>query len=131
MRTKGQVEAQISEALVKFEKEYMGRGPYETKTFIMGDMVLVRLKGVLTLAEQQLAKSGPGNLGTGKNLIKQVRMELLEKARPILEKIIQKTTGASVVSLHTDVSTVTGERIIIFTLDRDLPFTNSPPRKRE
>lgn len=26
-KTKGQIEAQISEAIIKFEKEYMGRAP--------------------------------------------------------------------------------------------------------
>ena len=56
-KTKGQVEAEISEAIIKFEKDYMGRGPDETKTYIIGDMVLVRLRGVLTPAEKQLAKT--------------------------------------------------------------------------
>jgi len=114
-KTKGQVEAEISEAIIKFEKEYMGRGPDETKTYIIGDMVLVRLKGVLTPAEKQLARS-EDNL-KGRALIKQVRIELLETARLLLERIIMDILGEKVVSLHTDISTVTGERIIIFTLE--------------
>lgn len=131
LRTKGQIGALISEAVIKVEKEYTGRGPKEIKTFIMGDMILVRLKGVLPPAEQHLAKDGSGTSTTGKRLIKQVRIDLLKKARPFLEKIIQETTGASVVSLHMDVSTVTGERIIIFTLDKDLEFPDSQTGKGE
>jgi len=93
----------------------MGRGPDETKTYIIGDMVLVRLRGVLTPAEKQLAKTDDDL--KGRALIKQVRIELLEKAKILLEKIIMDVLGEKVVSLHTDISTVTGERIIIFTLE--------------
>ncbi len=113
--TKGQIEAEISEAIIKFEKEYMGRGPDETKTYIIGDMILVRLRGVLTPAEKQLAKTDD-NL-KGRALIKQVRIELLEKARVLLENIVQNVLREKVVTMHTDISTITGERIIIFVLE--------------
>jgi uncharacterized protein YbcI len=112
--SKGQIEAEISKAIVEFEKEYMGRGPDETRTYFLDDMVVVRLQRVLTLAEKQLAKTDEGT--RGRALVKQVRTELLEKARPLLEKTILNITGRRVVSLHTDISTVTGERIIVFTL---------------
>ncbi len=115
MKTKGQIEAEISEAIIKFEKEYMGRGPDETKTYIIDDMVLVRLKGVLTPAEKQLAKVDEGT--KGRTLIKQVRIELIEKARMLLDTIVGDITGQKVKSLHTDISTVTGERVIIFVLE--------------
>lgn len=114
-KTKGQIEAQIGEAIIKFEKEYMGRGPTETKTYIMKDMVFIRLKGVLTQAEEQLAKSAEGA-----ELIKRTRVQLLEGERVLLEKIISDITACQVKSLHTDISTKTGERIIIFTLDQNL-----------
>ena len=114
-KTKGQLEAQISEAIIKFEKEYMGRGPDETRTYILDDMVLVRLRGVLTPAEKQLAGAGDGT--RGRALIKQVRIELLEKGRMLLEPIIRDICGKNVKSLHTDISTITGERVIIFALD--------------
>jgi len=114
-KTKGQVEAQVSEAIIKFEKEYMGRGPQETKTYILKDMVFVRLKGVLTPAEEQLAKSAEGA-----KLIKRTRVQLLEGAKLLLENIISDVTGYQMKSLHTDISTKTGERVIIFTLDEDL-----------
>jgi uncharacterized protein YbcI len=114
-KTKGQIEAQIGEAIIKFEKEYMGRGPMETKTYIIKDMVLLRLKGVLTPAEEQLAKTTGGA-----ELIKKTRVQLLEGARLLLENIISDITTCQVKSLHTDISTKTGERIIIFTLEQDL-----------
>ena len=113
--TKGQMEAQISEAIIKFEKEYMGRGPTETKTYIINDMVLVRLKGVLTPAEEQLVKSV-----VGADLIKKTRVQLLEGARILLEKIIFEITDYHIKSLHSDISTKTGERVIIFTLEYNL-----------
>jgi len=119
-KTKGQIVAEISEAIIKFEKEYMGRGPLETKTYILGDMVLVRLKGVLTQAEHQLVSTGEET--KGRDLIKQVRIALLEKGRPLLEAVIVSITGCKVKSLHTDISTVTGERIILFTLEKDPTF---------
>jgi uncharacterized protein YbcI len=119
MKTKGQMEAEISDALIKFEKEYMGRGPVETKTYIIDDLVVVRLKGVLTQAEYQLARSNES--ANGRELIKQVRITLLESGRHLLETAIGSITGQKVLSLHTDISTATGERMIIFTL-------HSPPR---
>lgn len=114
-KTKGQLEAEISEALVKFEKEYMGRGPTETKTYIIEDTIFVRLKGVLTPAEQHLSSSNDGAM-----LIKQVRSQLLEKARNLLEEVIKDLTSAEVISMHSDISTKTGERVIIFTLNQNL-----------
>jgi len=119
-KSKGQLEADISEALIKFEKEYMGRGPEQTKTYIIGDLIVVRLQRVLTPAEQQLASASDEMRGL--TLIKQLRTELLEKARPLLERIINDLTGRNVKSLHTDISTVTGERVIIFTLDSPVPL---------
>lgn len=124
-KTKGVIEAEICEALIKFEREYMGRGPEEARTYIIDDLVIVRLRGVLTLAEKQLVKSE--SAGHGRSLIKQVRMELLEKARPLLEALMHDITGEQVKSLHTDISTTTGERIIVFSLAGALAFQCPQP----
>ena len=123
MKTKGEVEAEISKAMVQFEIEHMGRGPTEARTHIIEDMVLVRLKGVLTPAEKQLTKSPDGV-----ELIKKVRSTLIENAKPLLFQVISDITGVKAVGLHTDISTVTGERVIVFTLERDLE--KSMPRKK-
>jgi len=110
-KTKGQIEAEISNGLIQFEREYLGRGPVECKTYLIDDMVLIRLKGVLTQAEQQLAKND-----SGKDLIKKMRSNLLEQGKGLLTVLIEEITSCKVVSLHTDISTKTGERIIIFTM---------------
>jgi len=113
--TKGQVEAEISNALISFEREHMGRGPVEAKTYIFEDIVLIRLKGVLTPAERHLAIDEEGI-----QLIKQVRTKLMENAHAMLKDIIRKITGVSPVSLYTDISTKTGERFIIITFEEEL-----------
>ncbi|HEY3378319.1 MAG TPA: DUF2294 domain-containing protein [Armatimonadota bacterium] len=115
-KTTGQLEAEISEAITRFEREYMGRGPQETRTQLLEDCVLVRLRGVLTPAETQLVHMD--NRLEGRRLVKRMRTELLENARPLLDTMISHITGRGVVSMHTDISTVTGERIILFTLDK-------------
>ena len=112
MKTRGDLETAISQAIVRFEKEYMGRGPLETKCFLLDDFVLVRLKGVLTPAEIKLAEAEE----RGRYLLKQVRQQLLDSGRPLLEAVIKDILGVPVQSMHTDISTRTGERIIAFTL---------------
>ena len=114
-KTKGQLEADISTLITKFEKENLGRGPKEVRTFIIHDLILVRLKGILTPAEEKLISEVDGA-----QIVKQVRRRLIESSRSILEKIIEEKINAKVVTLHTDNSTRTGERIIIFGMDRDV-----------
>lgn len=114
-KTKGQLEAEISVAITQFEKDHMGRGPKEARTFIIQDMVLIRLKGVLTPAEEKLAEDS-----SGAQLIKQVRLRLIEGSRPLLVQIIQEKTGAEVTTVHTDISTRTGERVFVLGLNKNL-----------
>lgn len=113
-RTRGQLEAEICEAVIRFEKEFMGRGPLETKAYIIEDMVLVRLRNVLTPAELKLAGAPEGK--DGRELVKRIRSALLEQGRPLLEEVIKNILGVKVKSLHTDISTVTGERVVLFSL---------------
>lgn len=115
MKTKGEIEAQISQAIVQFELDYMGRGPKEAATYVVDDMVLVRLKGVLTPAEQQLTKTTDGG-----ELVKKMRSTLIEKARFLLYEVVGDITGSKIADLHTDISTSSGERIFVFILERDL-----------
>lgn len=114
-QSKGQVEAAITKAMIQFEREYMGRGPRDARTWLIQDMVLVRLLGVLTPAEEKLAQDQEG-----KTLLKQVRTQLIETSRPLIESIIRDITGVAVVSLHSDISTRSGERIIVLTLAENL-----------
>jgi uncharacterized protein YbcI len=114
MNTLGEIEAAVCEGVTRFEQDYMGRGPKDIRTHLLGDLLVVRLKGVLTAAEQQLVKSLP--VEKGRDLLKQVRTHLVETARPVMEAMIQEVTGVKVLSLHHDISTSTGEEILVFTL---------------
>ena len=114
MRTLGELEAAVCEGVNRFEQDYMGRGPENIHTHLLGDLLVVRLQGVLTAAEQQLVKSLPAE--KGRDLLKQVRTHLVETARPVLEAMVQEITGVTVLSLHHDISTVTGEEVVLFTL---------------
>jgi len=114
-KTRGQSEAEFTKAIIKLEKEYLGRGPLEARTFFLKDMILVRLRGVLTPAEMKLAESREGQA-----LVKETRRQLHESSRPLLEDVVRDIVGCGVISLHTDMSTKTGERIIVFTVDTDL-----------
>ncbi len=104
-KTKGESEAEISKAFIHFEKDFMGRGPTACKTYknlYMDDIILVRLKGVLTPAEQHLSKNSEG-----RELIKRVRANLIENARTLLAEVIEKVVAVKFTSLHTDISTKT------------------------
>jgi uncharacterized protein YbcI len=114
MKTQGEIEAAICEGISRFEQEYMGRGPKDIHTHLIGDLLVVRLRGVLTAAEQQLAKSPPAE--KGRDLLKQVRIQLIETARPVLEAMVEEVTAVKVTSLHHDISTITGEEVVLFTL---------------
>ena len=114
MKTQGEIEAAICEGMARFEQEYMGRGPKDIRTHLLGDLVVVRLQGVLTAAEQHLVKSLPAE--KGRDLLKQVRTQLIETARSVMEAMIEDASGAKVVSVHHDISTSSGEEVIVFTL---------------
>jgi uncharacterized protein YbcI len=122
MKSQGEIEAAICAGVSRFEQEYMGRGPKDVHTHLVGDLLIVRLQGVLTAAEQQLVKTLTPE--KGRDLLKQVRTQLIETARPLMEAMVVDVTSSKVVSLHHDISTMTGEEIIVFTL-------SEPPLFRE
>lgn len=115
MKSKGEMEDQVSRALTQWEKEYLGRGPISVKTDIVRNMIIVQLRGILTPAEQKLAETRDGLLA-----IKRIRSDLIESGSEQLEEIIFNITGKRVTSMHTDISTRTGERMIVFLLAENL-----------
>ena len=122
-KTQGEIEAAIGEGISRFEQDYMGRGPKQIHTHLINDFLVVRLQGVLTAAEQQLVKTlEPAK---GRDLLKQVRTHLIETARPVLEKMVTEITGVKVLSLHHDISTTTGEEVVLFTL-AEVPHYREP-----
>ena len=122
MKTQGEIEAAVCKGMSHFEQEYMGRGPKDIRTHLIGDLLIVRLEGVLTAAEQHLVNNLPAE--KGRDLLKDVRSQLIELARPKLDAMVEDITGIKPRSLHHDISTTTGEEIVIFTLE-------SPPAYRE
>ncbi|TWT45304.1 hypothetical protein RAS1_17270 [Phycisphaerae bacterium RAS1] len=126
MKTQGEIEAAICQAISRFEQDYMGRGPKDIHAFLIGDLLVVRLQGVLTAAEQQLV--GTLSAEKGRDLLKQVRTQLIETARPVLEPLVREITGIEVVSMHHDISTRTGEELVVFTLAGTAPVREKKPR---
>ncbi len=126
MKTQGEIESAVCEGVSRFEQDYMGRGPKNVYTHLLGDFLVVRLQGVLTAAEQHLVKSLPAE--KGRDLLKQVRTHLIETARPVMEAMVQEITGVMVLTLHHDISTVTGEEVVVFTL-AESPILRDAKRK--
>jgi uncharacterized protein YbcI len=126
MKTQGEIEAAVCEGVSRFEQEYMGRGPKDIHTYLIGDLLVIRLRGVLTAAEQHLVKSLPAE--RGRDLLKQVRLHLMEAARPVVEAMVEQITGVKPVSLHHDISTQTGEEVVVFTLAESPLFRESKKR---
>ena len=118
LKTQGEIEAAICLGISQFEQEYRGRGPKEIHAYLLDDFVVVRLKGLLTTAEQQLANCPSEK---GRDLLKQVRTHLIETAKPLMQALVQGITGVPVVSLHHDISTVTGEAFVVLTLAEPPP----------
>ncbi|MED1797012.1 DUF2294 domain-containing protein [Brevibacillus porteri] len=112
---KKKLEAEISEAFIKFQRELIGRGPQEAKTYIVGDMVIVRFKGVLTVEEKHLSSHDKG-----RRIVKEMREVLREMYSEESEEIVEKLTSCKVLSSHSDISTKMGERIEVYVLDKDL-----------
>ena len=143
MKSQREIEAAVCDGISRFQQEFIGRGPRDIHAHLVGSLLLVRLQGVLTPAERQLVAprsngaadgaagdghgTGDGN-GNGRALLKQVRSHMVATGRPRLEEVVQGATGARLVSVHHDISTVTGEEVIVFSLDASP--TCRPPRRK-
>ena len=113
--TKGEIESAIRNAIIKFEQEFMGRGPEDVRAFVVRDLVVVRLKGVLTPAERQLAKTADGV-----EMVKRIRQTLIAQGRDQLFEQVGTIVGARVLAIFTDINAQIGEKVFVFTVDRDL-----------
>jgi len=127
-KTQGEIEAAICDGITRFEQEYMGRGPKDIRAHLIGDLLVVRLQGVLTAAEQHLVRSLPAE--KGRDLLKQVRTQLIEAARAPLEALVHDITGVKPLTLHHDISTATGEEVVIFTFGAAPQFRETSKKSR-
>lgn len=114
-KSKGFIEAEISKAITQWEKEFLGRGSLSVKTDILRDMIIVNLQGILTPAEYLVCETKEGMLS-----IKRIRSDLIESGIEDLKEIILTITGEEVKSFFTDISTRTGERVMVFKLFNNL-----------
>lgn len=114
-KSKGFIEAEISKAITQWEKEFLGRGSLSVKTDILRDMIIVNLQGILTPAEYLVCETKEGLLS-----IKRIRSDLVESGIEDLKEIILTITGEEVKSFFTDISTRTGERVMVFKLFNNL-----------
>lgn len=151
MKSQGEIEAAVCEGVSRFQQEWIGRGPKDIHCHLLGSLVVVRLQGVLTPAERQIldppeqAPDGNGNGngnengharpvpsflhegGDGRALVKQVRHRVVTNGRSHLNRLIEETVGVKLVSVHHDISTLTGEEMLVFSLSE--PPTCRPKRK--
>jgi len=137
MRSQGEIEAAVCDGVSRFQQEFVGRGPRDIRAYLLGGLLVVQLQGVLTPAERQLIapRGGGGNGhgdgngngdgkgngfdhdgGNGRALLKQVRAHMVATGRPRLEEVVEAATGVKLVSVHHDISTVTGEEVLVFSL---------------
>jgi uncharacterized protein YbcI len=114
-RTRAEMEVAIRNAIIKFEQDFMGRGPTDVRAFIVRDLVVVRLKGVLTPAERQLAKTPDGV-----DMVKRIRQTLIAQGRDRLVEEVSDITGAKVLGIFMDIDAQIGEKVFVFTVGRDL-----------
>ncbi len=132
MKSQGEIEAAVCDGISRFQQEFIGRGPKDIHSHLIGTLLVVRLQGVLTPAERQLiaprdesaeAGTGSGNgngngqeHGNGRSLLKQVRAHMVSTGRARLESIVEEAVGVKLVSVHHDISTITGEELLVFSL---------------
>ena len=144
MKSQGEIEAAVCDGIARFHQEFIGRGPRDIHSHLLGSLLVVRLQGALTAAERQLLAPRPDSVesdgdgrgerspaanenGNGRSLLKQVRSHMIASGRPRLETIVEGAVGVKLVSVHHDISTVTGEEVIVFSL-ADTPACR--PKKR-
>ncbi|MFH1519587.1 MAG: DUF2294 domain-containing protein [Candidatus Omnitrophota bacterium] len=119
-KTKQEIKSAVSEAMTKFLKEQLGEEAEAATVLVAGDAIIVRFKGVMPPAERFLVKNQEGM-----RLIKELKGKLIERARPLLETMIKNLIDAEVVDIHSSFDPTTGERIEIFTLNKDLDKISS------
>lgn len=116
MKSQGEIEAAVGDAVARFQQEYMGRGPRQVQAHLVENRLFVHLEGVLTAAEQRLVADGVGGDGRAADLLKQFRNRLVTAGRSVLESLVGEAAGSPPINLHHDISPTTGEEVIVITL---------------
>jgi len=116
MKSQGEIEAAVCDAVSRFQQEFMGRGPRHVETHLVDNRLFVHLQGVLTAAEQQLLTGRGNGDGRGTDLLRQLRSHLVLAGRPVLESLVHEAAGSPPITVHHDISPATGEEVIVITL---------------
>jgi uncharacterized protein YbcI len=116
MKSQGEIEAAVCDAVSRFQQEYMGRGPRNVHAHLIDNRLFVHLEGVLTAAEQRLLDGDGVANGRGAELLKQLRNQLVLAGRPMLESLVRDAAGSAPISVHHDISPATGEEVLVLTL---------------
>ncbi len=116
LRSQGEIEAAVCDAVSRFQQEYMGRGPRHVHTHLIENKLFVHLEGVLTTAEQRLMDAHSNGNSRGAELLKQLRSHLVVAGKALLDTLVRDATGTQPVSVHHDISPTTGEEVLVFTL---------------
>lgn len=116
--TKGTLEAEVANAVSRFQREQQGRGPADVRVNLIGDLVLVRTTGIFTQTESHLAASEEG-----RRLIVSARRELRSINRAESEQIVAAIAGCAVVRSYYDLDVLAGdqgEQMEIYILETDV-----------
>jgi uncharacterized protein YbcI len=113
--TKGSIEAEVANAVVRFQREQQGRGATDVRAHLMGDMMVIRSGGIFTPTEAHLAASDEG-----RRLIKSARQELRSIHRKEIEDIVARLVNATILRSYYDVDVDAAEQIEVYMLDQDI-----------
>ena len=119
--TKGQLEAAVSRAITRFEREFRGRGPRQVRARLAGAELRVDLSGTMTAFERRCADVL--DAAQGHRVLSELNRQLVEAARPALEAVIRDLTGRAVVAIEYEIDTARDEETLVFLLD-------APPQVR-
>jgi uncharacterized protein YbcI len=107
----GELQAALSNAIVRIMREFYGKGAARSRTMIFDDYVFVVLEDVLTTAEMTLRNGGQGDL------VRRVRMRFEDLMTATFVGEVQRLTGRTVVAYHSQVVLEPPSCFEIFVLD--------------
>ena len=92
----GQLSAAICNALVRIQREYLGRGPTKARALLRDDTILVLMQDTLTKAERSLVADGRGED------VQDTRRTFQRTMRTDIVAAVEELTGRRVVAFMSD-----------------------------
>ena len=114
---------EISNAMVGLKKQFYGRGPTKSKTYINDNYVFCVMEGGLTKNEITLLQHGE------EQLVRHYRLRFQEAMGEITMKAVEEITGRRVIAYHSQITFDPEYALEFFVLDgppeRGAPATSS------